>query len=131
MPALASQLEQKFTEVLTSRAAAAPRGATGASDPQPSGRPEQDGRSSPRGHRRDLSQDTERLLRRPGVLRQQLELHHEAQPGGRAKSPRRRTENGPGRPPADAIRRGTSMHPSLFAAAIAAFVIVARLVALE
>jgi hypothetical protein len=106
MPALGAELEQKFTEVLTSRAVAAPRGAMEALDPQPGRRPEQDGRPSPCGHRRDLSQDTERLPRRPGVLRQQLELHHEAQPGRRPRSPSRRTENGPGQPPADAIRKG-------------------------
>ena len=128
MAAPRTEFEQKFTEVLTSRAVPV---AAGALDPHPNRRPEHDGRSPPRGHRRHLSPDTERLSRRPSGLRQQLESHHTAQPGRRTKSTSRQTGNGPGQPPADAIRRGKTMHPPLFVAAIAVFVIVARPVALE
>jgi len=87
-------------------AATAPRGAMGLLDPHPGRGPGQDGRSPPLGHGRDLSPDAERLPRRPSGPRQQLELHHEAQPSRRAKSPSRCTENGPRQPPVDAIRRG-------------------------
>ena len=61
MTASRSEFEQRFTEVLTSMAAAADRGAMGALDPHLEQPPEQDGRSPPRHHRRDLSPDTERL----------------------------------------------------------------------
>ena len=106
MAVLRAEFEQKFTEVLTSRAITALRVAVGALDPHPSRRPEQDGRSPPRGHQRHLSPDTERLPRRPGGLRRQLESHHTAQPGWRTRSAGRRTGNGPGQPRAGAIRRG-------------------------
>jgi hypothetical protein len=106
MTVLTAEFEQKFTEVLTSRAVAVPCGATRALGPHPDRRPEQDGRSPPRRHRRDLSPGTERLPRRPTGLRQQLELHHTAQPSRGSKSTSRRTENGPGQPSADTIRGG-------------------------
>jgi hypothetical protein len=93
------EFEQKFTEALTSRAATVPRGAMGALDPHLEQRPEQDGRSPPRPHRRALSPDTGRLPRKPGGLRQQPELPHTG---------------------------GKTMHPLLLATAIAMFVIVAR-----
>jgi hypothetical protein len=114
MAAPEAEFEQRFTEVLTSRTTAAPRGAMGAPGPHPSRRPEQDDRFPPLGHRRDLCPHTERLPRRPGELRRQLELHHEAQPGHRAKSPGRRTENGPSQPPVDAIRRGEGYASVIF-----------------
>jgi hypothetical protein len=113
MAVLRAEFEQKFTEVLTSKAVTALRVATGALDPHPSRRPEQGDRSPPRGRQRHLSPDTERLPRRPGVLRRQLEPHHTAQPsrrtkpaGRRTKPAGRRTGNGPGQPRAGAIRRG-------------------------
>lgn len=106
MAVLGAEFEQKFTEVLTSRAVTALRVAAGALDPSPSRRPEQDGRSPPRGHQRHLSPDTARLPRRPGGLRRQLESHHTAQPSRRTKSAGRRTGNGPGQPRVGAIRRG-------------------------
>jgi hypothetical protein len=131
MAALGAEFEQRFSEVLTSRAVAAPHRAAGVFGPHPSRRPEGDGRSPPCGHRRDLSPGTERLPRTPCGPGQQLEWHHAARPGRRAKSRGQRNENGPGQPPGDAIRRGKTMHPPLSAAAIAVFVIVARTVALE
>jgi hypothetical protein len=106
MAALRTEFEQRFTEVLTSRAVAAPRGAMRALDPHPGRRPEQDGRSPPRRHRRDPSPATERLPRRPGGLRQQLELHDTARPSRGAKSASRRTGNGSSQPPVDTIRGG-------------------------
>ena len=106
MRGLRAEFEQKFTEVLTSRAATAPRGAMGTLDPHSGRRPDRDGRSPPRRHQRDLSSDTERLPRRPGELRQQLELHHTAQPSRGTSSISRRTEDGPSQPPADTIRGG-------------------------
>jgi hypothetical protein len=60
MTALSNEFEQQFTKVLRSRLAAVPRGVIGALDPHPSRRPEQDARSPPCRHRRDLSPDTER-----------------------------------------------------------------------
>ena len=131
MAATEAELEQKFTEVLASRAATAPCGAIGALDPPWADVLGRTASHRPSGHRRDLSPDAEPLPRRPSGPRQQLELHHEAQPGRRARSPSRRSENGPSQPPVDAIRRGKTMHPPLFAAAITVFAIVVRLVALE
>ena len=131
MRGLRAEFEQKFTEVLTSRAATAPRGAMGTLDPHSGRRPDRDGRSPPRRHQRDLSPDTECLPRRPGELRQQLELHHTAQPSRGTSSISRRTEDGPSQPPADTIRGGKTMQPPLFAVAIGVFVMVARAVALE
>ena len=104
MALLGAEFEQRFSEVLTSRAIAAPRRAV--LGPHASRRLERDGRSPPCGHRRDLSPGTERLSRTPCGLGQQLEWHHAAQPGRRAKSPGQRNENGPGQPPGDAILRG-------------------------
>jgi hypothetical protein len=106
MAVLRAEFEQKFTEVLTSRAITALRVAAGPLDPHPSRRPEQDGRSSPRGHQRQLSPDTEHLPRRPGGFRRQLESHHTARPSRCTKSAGRRTGNGRGQPRAGAIRRG-------------------------
>src|SRR6266567_6599561 len=106
MTALRAEFEQRFCKVLKSRATTAPRGAMRALDPHPERRPEQDGRSPPRRRRRDLSPGSERLSRRPGPLGQQLEVHHTAQPSRGAKLASRQTENGPGQPPVDTIRRG-------------------------
>ena len=106
MTVQSTEFEQKFVEVLTSRAATAPHGALGARDPHLNRRREQDSRSPPRRHGRDLSPGAGRLARRPGELRQQLELHQSAQPSRRTKSVSRQTENGPGQPLADTIRRG-------------------------
>ena len=47
MAAPEAELEQRFTEMLTSRAATAPRGATGALDHTSCRHPGQDGRSPP------------------------------------------------------------------------------------
>jgi len=47
MAAPEAELEQRFTEMLTSRAATARRGATGALDPHPVSASGQDGRSPP------------------------------------------------------------------------------------
>ncbi len=47
MRGLRAEFEQKFTEVLTSRAATAPRGAMGTLDPHSGRRPDRDGRSPP------------------------------------------------------------------------------------
>src|SRR6266480_4840925 len=113
MRGLRAEFEQKFTEVLTSRAATAPRGAMGTLDPHSGRRPDRDGRSPPRRHQRDLSPDTECLPRRPGELRQQLELHHTAQPSRGTSSISRRTENGPSQPPADTIRGGEDNAPAI------------------
>jgi hypothetical protein len=131
MAARGAEFEQEFTEVLTSRAVATPRGTVGALDPHPSRRLEQAGRSPPRGHRRDLSQDAKRLPRGPGGLRQQLELHHAARPGRRAKEPSRALKTDRASLRLKRSEGGKTMHPPLSAAAIAVFVIVARLVALE
>lgn len=106
MTALRAEFEQRFSKVLRSRAATAPRGAMRALDPHPERRPEQDGRSPSRHRRRDLSPGSEHLSRRPGPLGQQLEVHHAAQPGRGAKLASRPTENGPGQPPVDTIRKG-------------------------
>jgi hypothetical protein len=113
MTAPRTEFEQKFTEVLTSRAVAAPHGAMGTLDPHSGRRPERDGRSPPRRQPRDLSPGTGGLSRRPGELRQQLESHHTAQPSrgtkpaSRGTKPAsRRTEDGPSQPPADTIRGG-------------------------
>lgn len=76
MTVLRAEFEQKFSKVLRSRAATAPRGVMRALDPHPERRPEQDGRSPPRCRRRDLSPGSERLSRRPGPLGQRLEVHH-------------------------------------------------------
>jgi hypothetical protein len=86
MRAPRAEFEQKFIEVLTLRAVTAPGGTMGAIDPCPDRRPGQGGRSPPRRHRRGLSAGSERLPRRPGGLRQQLELHHTAQPGRGTKA---------------------------------------------
>jgi len=48
MTVLRAESEQKFSKVLRSRAATAPRGTTRALDPRPERRSEQDGRSPPR-----------------------------------------------------------------------------------
>jgi hypothetical protein len=112
MTALNTEFEQKFIKVLRSRVAAVPRGVMGALDPHPNRRLEQDGRSPPCCHRRDLSPDTERLSRRPGRLWQQLEPHHSAQPSpGTTASAH--SENGPGQPLADTVRRGEDHVPAI------------------
>jgi hypothetical protein len=92
MTVLRAEFEQKFSKVLKSRAATAPRGAMRALDPHPERRPEQDGRSPPRRRRRDLSPGSERLSRRPGPLGQRLEVHHTAPPSRGAKLASRQTE---------------------------------------
>jgi len=112
MTALNTEFEQKFTKVLRSRVTAVPRGVMGALDPHPNRRPEQDGRSPPCRHRRDLSPGTERLPRRPGGLRQQLEPHHSAHPSpGTTASAH--SENGPSQPLADTVRRGEDHVPAI------------------
>ena len=106
MAVLRTEFEQKFTEVLASRAVAVLRSTMGALDPHPERRLEQDGRSPPGPHRRDLSPGTEPLSRRPSRPRQDLELNHIAQRSRGTKSANRRTENGPSQLPVDAIRGG-------------------------
>jgi hypothetical protein len=106
MAASEAEFELGFTEVLTSRRASPLAEPLGGSLLRPNRRPEQDGRSPPGRDRRGRSQDSERLSASPGGPRQQIELRHAAQPSRRAKSPSRRTENGPGQPCADAIRKG-------------------------
>jgi hypothetical protein len=61
MAALTAEFEQKFIEVLISRAVTTLRLAAGALDPHPSRRPYQDGYSPPRGQRRDLRENASRL----------------------------------------------------------------------
>jgi hypothetical protein len=100
-----TEFEQKFTEVLRSRAATAPCRVIREPHPHPSRRLAQDGRFPPCRHRRDLSLDTERLRRRPSGLRQPRELHYSAQPR-RGTTASRHTRNGPGQPLVDTIRRG-------------------------
>jgi hypothetical protein len=106
MTVLRAEFEQRFSRVLKSRAATASRGTMQALDPHPERHPEQDGRSPPRRHRRDLSPGPERLFRRPGPLEHRLEAHHTAQSSRGAKLASRQTGNGPGQPPVDTIRRG-------------------------
>jgi hypothetical protein len=106
MAALRTEFERRFPEVLTSRAVIALRVAADPLDPHSCRRPERDSRSPPRGHQRHLDPDTERLPRRPGGLRRQLESHHTGQPSRRTRSAGRRTGSGQGQPRAGAIRRG-------------------------
>ena len=47
MAVLGAEFEQRFSEVLTSRPAVAPRRVMGVLDPHPGRRPEGDGRSRP------------------------------------------------------------------------------------
>jgi hypothetical protein len=106
MTGLSAEFEQRFSEVLPLMAATAPRGAMGAVDPHMGQRPEQDSRSPPHRHRRDLSPETEPLPHGSAGLRQQLELHHTAQPSRGTKATSRRTEDGPGQHLASTIRGG-------------------------
>jgi len=106
MSALKTEFEQRFNQVQPPWAATAPRRAVEAVDLYSGRRPEEDGRSPPRRHRRDPSPETEWLLRRPVEPRQQLELHHTAQPSRGTKATSRRTEDGPGQHLARTIRGG-------------------------
>src|SRR5690348_773597 len=106
MTGLSAEFEQRFNEVLPLMAATAPRGAMGAVDPHVGQRPEQDSRSPPHRHQRDLSPETEPLPHGPTELRQQLELHHTAQQSRGTKATSRRTEDGPGQHLASTIRGG-------------------------
>jgi hypothetical protein len=106
MTELKTEFEQKFNEVRSRWAATGPRRAVEAVDLYSGRRPEEDGRSPPRRHRQDPSPETERLLRRPGELRQQLERHHTAQPSRGTGATSRRTEDGSDQLSVGTIRGG-------------------------